>query len=298
MEPMAGPVAKNVRQPAVAGLFYPADPVVCREVAKSYLRADETNRPVRWIGGLVPHAGWKYSGAIAGRTIATMAAADDVDVVVVFGAIHNQLDTDSAVLDVNARWRVPGGESELPGDIQRKLIKDQDLFVVDERFHRTEHAVEVELPLIQQAWPKAKLLPLEIPVIEQAAEMGRLTAKCLINARYRPVFLASSDLTHYGPAYGFAPAGVGRQGLDWARENDRRLLELLMDRSAERVVSHVRQHHNACGGGAIAAMLAACDELGSSQSRLLCHANSHEVWADAANRPPTDAVGYAAMVIG
>ncbi|MCC7351086.1 MAG: AmmeMemoRadiSam system protein B [Phycisphaerales bacterium] len=298
MERMAGPVARSIRHPAVAGLFYPADPVVCREQAQSYLWADEADRRQRWIGGLVPHAGWKYSGAIAGRTIATMAAAGDADVVVVFGAIHNLIATDSAVLDPNALWRVPGGESELSADTQHRLIENSSLFVVDERFHRTEHAVEVELPLIQQAWPGARLLPVEVPVIEQATEMGRLTAKCLLDAGCRPVFLASSDLTHYGPAYGFAPAGVGRRGLDWAGENDRRILDLLMNRSADQVVTHVRQYHNACGGGAIAAMLAACREMGAIQSRLLHHANSHDVQADASGRPPADAVGYAAVVVG
>lgn len=295
---MAGPETKSVRQPAVAGLFYPGDAEICRAVARSYLRADDSAAGQRWIGGLVPHAGWKYSGILAGLTIATMAAATDADVVVVFGAIHSRATVDAAVLDNHARWRVPGGESELPAETQRRLAENRSLFVIDERFHRNEHAVEVELPLIQQAWPKARLLPIEVPVIEQAAEIGRITAQIMIAADNRAVFLASSDLTHYGPGYGFVPAGVGQAGLDWAKDNDRRLLDLMMELPSEKVVPHVRQHHNACGGGAIAAMLSACRELGATHCRLLRHANSHETSVDGPPRPPIDAVGYAASVVG
>jgi len=287
-----------VRQPAVAGLFYPADPVVCRAEAQSYLRADTAAARQPWIGGLVPHAGWRCSGAIAGEAIATIAAATDADVVVVFGAIHTRAPIESAVLDIHARWHVPGGDSELPAGVQQRLAENQAFFAVDERFHRREHAVEVELPLIQQAWPKAMLLPVEVPVIERAVEIGRQTARSLVAAGLRTVFLASSDLTHYGPDYGFAPTGIGQQGLDWAMENDRRLLDLVRGLNPEPIVSHVRQHHNACGGGAIAAMLAACRELGAAQSRLLRHANSCQMLADVSPRPPTDAVGYAGLVVG
>lgn len=296
---MAGPDVTRVRQPAAAGLFYPADPVVCRAQARSYLRADPPPAAGRrWIGGLVPHAGWKCSGAIAGQTIATLAATTDADVVVVFGAIHTQAPIEAAVLDANARWSVPGGQSELPVEWQHRLAENQSLFTIDERFHRSEHAVEVELPLIQQAWPNALLLPIETPAIERAVEMGQAVARYLIAAKTRPVFLASSDLTHYGPGYDFTPAGVGQAGLDWANENDRRLLDLLMELSADRVVSHVRRCHNACGAGAIAAMLAACRDCGATQSRLLRHANSHEILTRTPPRPPTDAVGYAAVVVG
>ena len=84
---------------------------------------------------------------------------------------------------------------------------------------------EVELPLVQQAWPGAAVLPIEVPLIEQAIEIGRRTAREVMAAKLRPVFLASSDLTHYGVNYGFAPAGLGMHGLNWAKENDRRLAE-------------------------------------------------------------------------
>ena len=119
----------------------------------------------------------------------------------------------------------------------------------------------------------------------------------LLGRGLNPVFLASSDLTHYGPAYGFAPAGVGEQGIAWAMENDRRLLAQVERFEIDRIVPEVVAHHNACGAGAIAAMLAACAEAGASSARVLRHASSYETLADVAPQPPVDAVGYAAVVV-
>jgi AmmeMemoRadiSam system protein B len=255
-----------------------------------------------WIGGVVPHAGWICSGAIAGRTIGTIAASSadrPVDVVVVFGAVHSARPIAVAALDPHARWDVPGGASDLPEELERRLIETSaDLFRVDERFHAREHAVEVELPLIQVAWPHAAILPVEVPLTDDAAAVGVATATQLTKAGLSAVFLASSDLTHYGPNYRFMPAGVGEAALEWARDNDRRLLRLVTDVAVERVVPEVRGRLNACGGGAIAAMLAACREMGATGGEVLRHANSFETLAGVAEIGPENAVGYAAVVIG
>jgi AmmeMemoRadiSam system protein B len=294
-------------------MFYPAGAMPCREAARSLMdRARLAQRPQpgadrsagrRWVGAVVPHAGWVCSGAIAAQAIAELAASNAAppEVVVVFGAIHTPVDIDFAALDAHDAWQTPGAETELAVDLSRGLVASSDsgLFAVEPRLHRNEHAVEVEVPLIREAWPNATLLPIEVPAIDDAVEMGRRTARLIASAGARAVYLASSDLTHYGPAYRFAPAGVGLQGLAWARDNDRRLLDRVMTLAAEDVVPEARTHANACGPGAIAAMLAACREAGAaSEARLLRHANSYETLAAVAPQPPTDAVGYAAVVVG
>src|SRR5438132_10057202 len=202
--------AESVRKPAVAGTFYPADATACRELAAQFIRPREYTPVIaaqkRWIGGIVPHAGWICSGAVAGETIAAIVASGPPpDVVVVFGAIHTPLPIDAAALDSHARWLVPGGESCVPEALERKLAERGNLFRNDDRFHDREHAVEVELPLIQQAWPNAAVLPIEVPLIEDALSIGYATAARIMSEKLRPVFLASSDLTHYGQNYGLAP---------------------------------------------------------------------------------------------
>jgi AmmeMemoRadiSam system protein B len=137
-----------------------------------------------------------------------------------------------------------------------------------------------------------------VPAIDAAVEIGRRTAERIASSGLRAVYLASSDLTHYGPSYRFTPAGIGTDALEWAKANDRRLLERVTDLAAEQVVPEAKAHANACGAGAIAAMLAACRDLGATSATVLRHANSYETLSGVAPQQPADAVGYAAVVVG
>ena len=294
-------------------MFYPAEPVQCQRLARQLVfgapgeataagltSAASATASRRWAGAIVPHAGWIASGAIAGESLRTLARSLQAppQVVVVFGAVHTPIDLPLAALDSFARWAVPGGESPVARELGERLTRTSDLFAVDDRLHTREHAVEVELPLIQAAWPSASVLPVEVPLIEDAEVIGRRAAEAVRASGLRAVFLASSDLTHYGPAYGFTPAGVGAQGLNWAKDNDRRLLDLVVALAVDRIVPEVKARANACGGGAIAAMLSAVRELGATQAEVLRHANSFETLAGVAPQRPVDAVGYAAVVVG
>ena len=286
-------------------MFYPAEPAACQRLARALLAGPAgspapapSTRPA--LGAIVPHAGWIASGAIAGESLRTLAASCGAapQVVVVFAAVHTPIDLPLAALDFHDWWAVPGGESAVAQELGGRLVESSDLFAVDGRLHAREHAVEVELPLIQAAWPGASVLPVEVPLIDDAAEIGRRAAEQVRAAGVTAVFLASSDLTHYGPSYHFAPAGVGLEGLAWAKDNDRRLLERVAAMDVAAVVPEVRERANACGGGAIAAMLSACREFGATQVTVLRHANSFETLASVAPQRPVDAVGYAAVVVG
>jgi AmmeMemoRadiSam system protein B len=292
-------------------MFYPDDPNQCRAEARNYTTlppqssAGATGQD--WIGGVVPHAGWICSAALAGQTIATLASgAGKVDLVVVFGAIHTPIPTQLAVLDSFSKWDTPGDTCQVQHELRSRLLAEagQGAFCVDDRFHTREHSVEVELPLIRSVWPDAAILPIEVPATDSAVLMGRATAKLIARERQgapgagRVVFLASSDLTHYGINYGFMPAGIGLMGMQWAKQNDRLVIEKILNLQAEAIVPEVRAHLNACGAGAIAAMLAACREYGAGRSRLLRHATSFETLAAVAPQPPDNAVGYASIVIG
>lgn len=279
-------------------MFYPDDPARCSALAASLAIAPpETSQHSIGIGGIVPHAGWICSGAIAGQVVATLARGGAADVVVVFGAVHTPVELSVAALQSFESWAVPGGTCDVAIDVSEFLSRSSDLFVINDRFHSREHAVEVELPLIRVAWPGARLLPVEVPLIDSAADIGTRTARAVLAQGLRPVFLASSDLTHYGPSYRFAPVGTGEAALKWAKENDRRLLRLVENFDIGQIVPEVRGYLNACGGGAIAAMLAACREAGATSARVLRHASSYETLAQVAPQPPIDAVGYAGVVL-
>jgi AmmeMemoRadiSam system protein B len=312
---MAEPRDHAVRRPAVAGMFYPASPVECRQIAQGFLQpaswgdaqpdirvgAQLTDSPRSNFprGAIVPHAGWVCSGAVAGQAISALAVArPEVDLVVVFGAIHTPIPVEAGVFDSHLRWSVPGGDSEIAVSIQAQLIAGAARFAIDERFHEREHAVEVELPLIQLAWPGVAILPIEMPPIVAAVDLGIAVAEEISRAGLSAVYLASSDLTHYGPAYGFTPAGVGEDALGWALENDRRILQVVTDMTAERIVPEARANFNSCGPGAIAATMAACQYDGARSATVLRHTNSYQTLAQIAPQLPVDAVGYAGVLIG
>ncbi len=305
-KPLSAPATAHSRPPAVAGLFYPDDPESCRSLARQFVDGapvDPEPAGRRWIGGIVPHAGWVCSGAIAGQTIAAIrrswisADAKEPELIVVFGAVHSAMPIEIAALDSHSAWEVPGGESAVSEEV-RRYLSEGAWFGIDDRFHAREHAVEVELPLIQHAWPGAAILPVEVPVIEMAGRIGIETFGRIAASGLRAIYLASSDLTHYGPAYGFTPAGIGPEALAWAKDNDRKLLEIVTDMRFESVVPEVWRHNNACGGGAIAAMLAACGQSGANTGRVLRHANSSETLAGIARKSDESAVGYASVVVG
>ncbi|MGD0461960.1 MAG: AmmeMemoRadiSam system protein B [Tepidisphaeraceae bacterium] len=303
---MSGPRDQSVRSPAVAGMFYPAGAAPCRHAARELLASA---RPALsqmssqlgsepGIGAVVPHAGWICSGAVAAEAILSLARQRPaVDLVVVFGAIHTPIPIDRGVLDSHARWAVPGGESSVTA-LREELSADTAQFVTDDRFHLREHAVEVELPLIQATWPAAQILPIEVPPDESAVELGRSVARAVAAVGLSAVYLASSDLTHYGSNYRFAPAGVGAAAMQWAMENDRRVLRIITDMTPEKIVPEARTRNNACGAGAIAAMMSACLEQGARKAVVLRHTSSYQTLAAVAPQTPDNAVGYAAVWVG
>jgi AmmeMemoRadiSam system protein B len=282
---MAGPSEQLVRKPAVAGAFYPDDRGVCRARASQFVAASPAEeRAHRWLGGVVPHAGWDYSGAIAGQTIAALRQAQPApDVVVVFGAIHTRAAGAQAALDSYWRWDFPGDGCQVAQQMRGQLSEAGELFCVDDRFHQREWAIEVELPLVRAAWPDAAILPIEVPPHESAVAVGQRTAALVSSANLCAVFIASSDFTHYGPHFGMTPAGVGPAAVAWMMDNDRRVIDLVLKMRAEAVVPEARARLNACGAGAIAAMLGACRQLGAS------HAASRQQLPDFRRRRRTGA---------
>jgi AmmeMemoRadiSam system protein B len=292
-------IPSKFRMPAVAGMFYPADAGQCRLQAQFYLQGPIPNGLGEIYGAIVPHAGWICSGAIAGESIRAVASRrPDADLIVVFGAVHTPLPLEVAALDTFDAWQEPGAACAVENEVRRELSGQSRWFAVNDQFHQREHAVEVVLPMVQVAWPNAKVLPIEVPPSAEAAEIGRQTARAAMQLGSRPVYLASSDLTHYGPAYQFAPAGIGEVGLQWAMENDKRLLDLVMTGAIERIMPEVMARRNACGPGAIVAMMAACREHGAARATLLRHTNSFQALAKVAPQKPDNAVGYAALLLG
>ncbi len=292
-----------IREPAVAGTFYPRERDRCRAELDACLNRSTQSPAVgegvieRPLGGVVPHAGWICSGAVAGRVIREIAERCKPAVVVVFGAIHVTHGPRATVFPSGA-WETPLGLAYIEGRVVERMCGQTNLLEPDAHAHEREHSIEVEVPFIQQLLPDSLIVPIMVPATERAAALGTAVGRACENFGVDAIFLASTDLTHYGPGYGFTPKGVGEAGLKWAKEvNDRRMIDLILAMRENDAVSEAGSNLNACGSGAVAATLAACNAMGARRATLLEHTTSHEVLSSLGHRDEArDAVGYAGIL--
>lgn len=304
----------STRRPTVAGQFYPDSDRDCRSEVEAYLSAAERlpqNEPAydestesrnavaagskQWIGGIVPHAGWVCSGAVAAEVIGKLCRQPGIDTVVVFGASHRFISNKAAMYSQGA-WSTPLGEITIDDQLAAAILDASKDVEDNPDAHQPEHSIEVQVPFIQQVCPSARLLPLLVPHLAPASAIGEAVAAQAQLLNRQVVFLGSTDLTHYGLRYDFVPKGMGSAGLAWAKtDNDRRLIELVCQMQADRIVPEAKQRQNACGPGAVAATIAACRRLGATRGILLRHTTSAEVLLDSYG-PMDGAVGYAGIV--
>jgi len=298
----------QIREPVVAGQFYPEDRETCLAELRACLpdQVPQEGVPESPLGGLVPHAGWTFSGALAALVLATIKhRRTHVDTFVIFGAAHGYFGV-QPVIDGSDAWDTPVGRTYLDESL-REAVRESGTAGIDSSAHRREHSIEVQVPFLQLLFPDARLLPIIVPANDSAIRLGVAVAEASrarrgAKADETPnppsvVFLGSTDLTHYGPRYGFTPMGVGSEALHWASDvNDRQFLELALALEPERLLANALENGNACGPGAAAAALAAAQRLGVRRGVLLAHTNSNEVMLREMGTTSRDSVGYAAVV--
>lgn len=278
------------REAAAAGRFYPGDEIECARAADALFEGVEVRAAV---GAIVPHAGWVYSGRTAALGVAGVAGSRP-DTVVVFGAVHVPTVNEASVY-AQGGWRTPVGLVKIDGELAERVGRSRHV-VADAGPHRYEHAIEVELPLVQRLLPEALIVPIMVGPGPWAEEVGRECARAAADLGRRVAFLGSTDLTHYGPAFGFEPHGHGAAGIRWAKEvNDRRFVRLIERMDAGALVPEARRNRNACGAGAVAATVGAMCELGCERYEELEHRTSAEVERGDGGQA-VNSVGYEAGV--
>lgn len=288
----------SVREPAVAGQFYPGSRKQCeQEIAALLAEAGEAERFTGLaVGGIVPHAGWVFSGTIAAEVISILARQSTVETFVVFGAMHRYGGRAAGAVFTSGAWETPLGRIAVDEELAHAILAGSKTLADEPSAHDLEHAIEVQVPFIQHLAPSARILPIIVPPSAAAPAVGAEVAEKARALGRKAVFVGSTDLTHYGPRYRFTPMGSGSKALRWAKEvNDRRLLDLVETLKSDQIVPEAIEHHNACGSGAIAAAMEASKTMGADRAHILRHTTSNEV---ARHRfgESADAVGYAGVV--
>jgi AmmeMemoRadiSam system protein B len=289
------------RSPAVAGQFYPSTQEQCKAEIADCL-ADrplaDVKLPEKIVAGIVPHAGWTFSGDLAAMVFAAIEKVNKiVDTFVIFGAVHSYLGSASAVYD-RGSWQTPLGEIQIDEELAAAIIKKSRFAKPNWEAHRQEHSIEVQVPFIQYLFKDAKIVPILTPPADSAASVGSDMAECIESAANKKIVcIGSTDLTHYGPRYGFNPQGTGQKAIEWAKNvNDQAFINLAVEMKAEQILIESLESQNACGPGSSAAVIAAARTLGKTKGFLLAHTHSNEVMEKKFGQISSESVGYAAIV--
>jgi len=280
----------SARKPC-ARQFYPGD---CRSQIEEFLKGYEIpEEPVRAVAGIVPHAGWIFSGAVAAKVFKCLSTASAPDTFVMLGAVHTWRPRGNS-LYARGSWETPLGEVKIDEEVAAQLLHllSEDI-IEDPLAHEGEHSIEVQLPFIKYLRPDAKIVPVAMPPHENSHMTGKKIGEALSVIGKRIVIVGTTDLTHYGDAYGFTPYGYGNEAKKLMVENDRRMIELALSLKSRDILKEAERNRNACGPGALAATVSAARAMGAKKGHLVEYTTSYDVMPEGEFQM---AVGYAGIV--
>lgn len=265
-----------IRQPAVAGQFYTDDP----EKLRAQLNVMVTLKPVREkvLGVISPHAGYLYSGAVAGNLFGTVHVPKTV---IILGPNHHGVGAGAAIF-AQGSWQTPLGLTQINSSLAA-LIKTHVPFLEDDsKAHLLEHSLEVQLPFLQFIRPDVTIVPLSLGFgdYKSCFQLGSGIAAAINEYGHDVLIVASSDMTHYESAA-------------QAKKKDEQAIAEVLDLNPEGLLQVCRQKEiTMCGVVPATVMLVAVKELGATKARLLQYTTSGDITGD--NR---QVVAYAALTV-
>jgi AmmeMemoRadiSam system protein B len=270
--------ASPVRHPAVAGRFYPRDPEALRQEVSAYLSQTPSQKTIRGLGCIAPHAGYMYSGHVAG---AVFAGLEIPELCVVLCPNHTGMGRPLAIMS-EGTWETPLGSIPVAADFAADLKQRCPLLQEDSAAHRSEHALEVELPFLQARQPKLRFVPIALGTREFEAleQLGLALAEAIMAQREPVLIVASSDMNHY-------------ETDSITRIKDQSAIEPILQLDARALYDVVTQQHvSMCGFGPAVTMLTAAKKLGGVSADLVKYATSGDISGDL-----DTVVGYAGIIV-
>ena len=268
----------DIREPVVAGTFYPASPGALREQLASFVDSSAERLPA--FGCVLPHAGYAYSGAVAGKTISRVEIRDRV---ILFGPNHTGRGADLSVVTEGA-WRTPLGETAIDSELASAFTEASRYLEPDTEAHAGEHSLEVELPFLQYLHPMLRIVPIAFKSadLEVLKAAGNDIASVIREKSLRDqvLLLASSDMTHYETEHE-------------ARRKDTAAIQAIRKLDEDMLFDTVgRLDVSMCGYLPVAAMIACAKALGARSAQLVDYRTSGDVTGDRSS-----VVGYAGIII-
>ncbi len=274
----------KIRRRCLPHGWYPSSPDAIRERLRGFLAERPPAEP-RAAAVVAPHAGWEFSGALAASAAASLRR--DAGCVVVVGGHLGVRDAVRAAFE--DAFETPLGA--VGADVELLEAVRQRIDVVEDR--AADNTVEVQLPLLAALFPAARVVAFRAPPSGRARELGLAVRDAAVALGRDVVVLGSTDLTHYGPSYDFAPRGAGDAAARWVTDvNDRRFIEALLALDGDEAIRRALGERSACSPGAAAAAVAFARASGATAARLLHYGTSLDVME------APSFVGYAAVLFG
>lgn len=264
------------RAAAVAGAFYPGSRRELEHELVSLIPEATVRHEL--LACVSPHAGYVYSGGVAGRLFAHLVIPKRV---IVLGPNHTGAGARVAVAP-HRRWRTPLGDQAVDTELASAVVEAVPMAEFDVRAHRREHSIEVQLPFLRSRRRRVEVLPICLgPLsLDECLDLGHALAM-IIHELHEPVgIVASSDMSHFEPD-------------DVTRARDRLAIDAVLRRDPRELFETVRREHiSMCGVIPATVALAAANDLGAVDAHLVDYATSGEVSGD-----DSSVVGYAGICV-
>jgi AmmeMemoRadiSam system protein B len=308
-----GKIMGSIRKPAAIGYYPPEKDSLEESIRASFsdshgagaIPTISPKRRKKIVAGVVPHAGFIYSGPIASHLYKACAEDGFPETFILVGVKHRPLRFPGAVLMAEGAWETPLGKCQIDSTLAKEVIKQsQDLgtdCVLDSaEAHLDEHSIEVQLPFIQFLGKERnfKILPVLIssPKFAICEKVGNTIATAVQKVKRDVFVIASTDFTHYGRYfYSYDPVGSGpvEKIIEWVYETDRDLIQKI-ERLDGKVLLNtvVKEKRTMCGASAVATTITAAKKLGATSGTCLKYATSYDI------RGSSEAiVGYASIIL-
>ena len=265
-----------IRRPAVAGRFYPSNKEKLISDLTGYLARE--GEPRKAIGCIVPHAGYMYSGHVAGAVFARLQLPGRF---IILCPNHTGMGTPLSIVS-EGEWQTPLGNTKIDSALARKIARACPLVSEDESAHVAEHSLEVQLPFLQQLKQEFTFVPIAVGTGSFAPleRLGQAIGQTIQESPEPVHIIASSDMNHY-------------ESDAVTRQKDRRAIDQVLALDPKGLYDVIKKEHvTMCGYGPAIAMLTAARQLGASQAELVKYATSGDITGDRA-----EVVGYAGMIV-
>jgi len=265
-----------IRQPVVAGQFYPDSPSQLKEMIKGMV--DDQAEKEEVIGLISPHAGYIFSGPVAGATISRIKFKDTF---IIIGPNHTGMGRPLSIMTEGV-WKTPLGEVEIDSELARQILATSNYLEEDSGAHQYEHSIEVQLPFLQYFNPDFKLVPIIFSFSTGATykEIGRELATAVKALNRQVVIIASSDMTHYET----------QESAQW---KDTQAIEAILDLNEDELLKRVDELRiSMCGYAPAVSLISAAKELGATRAELVRYQTSGDTTGDYSS-----VVGYAGVII-